>query len=66
MTKEEIKQHKKATALNKIRKLYHPLNTNLGFTYYPNEGSMMEQRDERVQLIIENLEKELKELKIKE
>ena len=63
MTKEEIKLQKKATALNAIRKLYHPLYKS-GYTYYDGEGSFGEQRDSDVQEIIKKLEKELEELKL--
>jgi len=65
MTTEELKQYKKATALNAIRKLYHP-KTKHNFTYYEGEGSMMEQISYEVKQIIETLEKELLELKQKE
>lgn len=65
MTTEELKQYKKATALNAIRKLYHP-KTKHNFTYYEGEGSMMEQISYEAKQIIETLEKELLELKQKE
>jgi len=64
MTREEIILLKKATALNAIRKLYHPL-TKHDFTYYEGEGSKMEQISFEVERIIEQLEKELLELKQK-
>jgi hypothetical protein len=64
MTREEIILHKKATALNAIRKLYHPL-TKHGYTYYEGEGSRMEQISFDVERIIKQLEKELLELKQK-
>lgn len=63
MTKDEVKLQRKATALNSIRKLYHPLNKNLGYTYYEGEGSFGEQRDAQVQRIIEDLEEDLKRMK---
>lgn len=62
MTKEELIRYKKATALNKIRKLYHP-KTKHNFTYYEGEGSRMEQISYEVKQIIETLEKELGEIK---
>ena len=64
MTKEENKQYIKATALNKIRKLYHPLTKN-HYTYHEGEGSMMEQMSYEAKKIIETLEKELIEIKEK-
>jgi hypothetical protein len=65
MTREEIILQKKATALNAIRKLYHPL-TKHGYTYYEGEGTRMEQISFDVERIIKQLEKELLELKQKE
>jgi hypothetical protein len=62
MTREEVILQKKATALNTIRKLYHPL-TKHGFTYYEGEGSRMEQISFLVERIIKQLEKDLLELK---
>jgi hypothetical protein len=64
MTREEIILQKKATALNAIRKLYHPL-TKHSYTYYEGEGSRMEQISFDVERIITQLEKELLELKKK-
>lgn len=64
MTREEIILQKKATALNAIRKLYHPL-TKDSYTYYEGEGSRMEQISFDVERIITQLEKELLELKQK-
>lgn len=64
MTKKEIILQTKATALNEIRKLYHPL-TKHNFTYYEGEGSMMEQISYETQRIIEQLERDLIELKHK-
>ena len=64
MTREEIILQKKATSLNAIRKLYHPL-TKHGYTYYEGEGSRMEQISFDVERIITQLEKELLELKQK-
>jgi hypothetical protein len=49
-------------AFNKIRKLY--VNDSFSrYTYYPGEGSHSEQRDNEVENIINNLEKEIKKLK---
>jgi len=59
MTKEEVRQQAKATAINKIRKLYNSDNIVKRYTYYPGDGSMMEQRDGEVEQIIKTLEKEL-------
>ena len=59
MTKSEIKQQKKNEALNKIRKIYHPLNQKW-YSNYQEDGSYAEQRDYEISQIIENLEKELK------
>ena len=64
MTREEVILQKKATALNAIRKLYHPL-TKHSYTYYEGEGSRMEQISFDVERIIKQLEKELLELKQK-
>jgi hypothetical protein len=64
MTREEVILQKKATALNAIRKLYHPL-TKHGYTYYEGEGSRMEQISFDVERIIKQLEKDLFELKQK-
>jgi len=64
MTTKELIQYKKATALNAIRKLYNP-KTKHNFTYYEDEGSMMEQISYEAKEIIEKLEKELLEIKQK-
>lgn len=66
MTKEEIKQQKKATALNAIRKIYHIKSITKMIDNASNsveDYSYSEQRDSMVRDIIEKLEKELKELK---
>ena len=63
MTHEENRQRIKNEALNKIRKLYHP-KTKHGYTYYEGEGSLMEQISFDVQHIIEQMEKQLSELKV--
>lgn len=62
MTQQEVKQQKKSTALNAIRKLYDPLYKH-NYTYYPGEGTFSEQRDSEVEQIIKNLEKELSKIK---
>jgi len=62
MTKTELIQYKKATALNAIRKLYHP-KTKHSFTYYEGEGSKMEQISYEVEFIVQQLEKDLEEIK---
>ena len=64
MTTEENKLRVKAEALNKIRKLYHP-KTKHGYTYYDGEGSLMEQLSFDVKDIIEQMEKQLSDLKRK-
>ena len=65
MTKEQIKLQKKATALNSIRKIYNVHNYNSGKSLRSNmwDESWAEQRDEQVKRIIEQLEKELLELR---
>ena len=63
MTHEENKQRIKNEALNKIRKLYHP-KTKHNYTYYEDEGSLMEQISFDVQHIIEQMEKQLSDLKV--
>jgi adenylate kinase len=65
MTREEVILHKKATALNAIRKIYNPHNLKSGKLMSNNswDESWVEQRDYMVKQIIEQLEKELLELK---
>jgi len=63
MTNEQVKLQKKATALNAIMKLYHPLHKH---SYYYDEGSFGEQRDRDVKQIVENLLSELDKLKQKD
>jgi hypothetical protein len=67
MTTEKLKLQKKATALNAIRKIYSPHNYNNGEGLRSNawDESWAEQRDEQVKNIIDQLEKELFELKQK-
>jgi hypothetical protein len=67
MTTEQLKLQKKATALNAIRKIYNPHNYNNGKGLRSNrwDESWAEQRDEQVKKIIDQLEKELLELKQK-
>lgn len=67
MTKQELKLQIKATALNEIRKIYNHHNYDVGKGLRSNrwDESWAEQRDEKVKEIIEKMEKDLKELKIK-
>ena len=62
MTKEQVILQKKLTALNAIRKIYHPLTKHC-YTFYDGEGSKSEQMSDDVKYIIEKLEKDLLELK---
>ena len=62
MTKNEIIQQKKNEALNKIRKIYHPLHKN-HYSNYSEDGSYREQESYWIMEIIETLEKELEALK---
>lgn len=62
MTREQVIQQKKATALNSIRKLYHPLAKPLSCCYMEGE-TQAGRREQEVGRIIEQLEKELIELK---
>jgi hypothetical protein len=64
MTRKEIILQKKATALNAIRKLYHPLAKPLSCCWQEGE-TQVGRRDEEVERIIKQLEKELLELKQK-
>jgi hypothetical protein len=64
MTREEVILQKKATTLNAIRKIYHPLS-KVQYSSYREDGSYAEQRDYMVQEIMENLERELQTLKEK-
>jgi hypothetical protein len=63
MTPSQIKAQLKATALNAILKIYHPLTKNHYFDW--TDESFGEQRDSRVREICETLEKDLKALKTK-
>ena len=67
MTTEEIRLQKKTTTLNAIRKIYNPHNYDTGKGLSSNrwDESWAEQRDEQVKRIIDQLEKELAELKQK-
>ena len=66
MTYEEIKIQKKFEALNRIRKIYYPINYDKGFgcsrNLWDNE-TWAEQRDEQVRRIINELEKDLNQIK---
>lgn len=67
MTTEQVILQKKATALNAIRKIYDPFNLKSGNLMRQNrwDESYPEQRDEQVNKIIQQMEKELLELKQK-
>jgi hypothetical protein len=65
MTPQEVKLQKKLTALNAIRKIYDPRNKNVGYSPYSSDGSWGEQRDNMIERIIKNLEKDLKVEKVK-
>ena len=61
MTKSEVRQLKKSTALNKIREI---CKDSYAFKCDPyDESSGGEQREEAIRYIIEGLEKELRNLK---
>jgi hypothetical protein len=62
MKVEEVILLKKATALNSIRRMYHPKAKPLTCCYEEGE-TQSGRRDEVVQRIINQLEKELFELK---
>lgn len=55
MTTEQVILQTKLTALNKIKKMYHPKYT----MNYDRESSYGDQRDSAISEIIENLNKEL-------
>ena len=63
MTKAEIIQQAKNTALNSIMKIYHPLYKGLSNNLW--DDSHQEQRDSRVKNIVTNLEKEIEQIKAK-
>ena len=67
MTTEQLKLQKKATALNAIRKIYNPHNYDNGKGLRNDrwDESWAEQRDDQVKNIMDQLEKELLELKQK-
>lgn len=64
MNNQQVRLQKKLTALNKIRKIYHPFS-KFSYSNYKEDGSYAEQRDYAVREIIETLEKELNFLKEK-
>jgi hypothetical protein len=65
MTINENRQRLKNEALNSIRKLYDPKFEFCGYSnYWEDDGSYREQRDSKVNRIIEKLEKDLKKLNI--
>ena len=61
MTKQEVKQQAKFTALNEIRKIYNPKHEVI-YSKYEDDGSYAEQRDSMIERIIYNLEEELKNI----
>lgn len=66
MTLQEQRQQLKATALNAIIKIYHPLNVGNKHFYSGcswEEESWAEQRDRKVSDIMERLQKDLNKLK---
>lgn len=63
MTIDQIILQKKSEALNKVRKIYHPLTKNPYSNYLSSDGTYTEQRDEWVRDIMYNLEKDIKKLK---
>lgn len=68
MTQNETRQLLKNTALNKIRKICDTScyrTNNPYYNYYAKDGSYAEQRQYDIELIINDLEKELKQLKNK-
>lgn len=67
MTNLEVRQQLKNTALNEIRKIYNP-NYKFPYDYsYIDEydESYSEQREYRIEEIIQNLERDLNKLSIK-
>jgi hypothetical protein len=62
MTPEQVRQQLKNEALNKIRKLFRP---EAKFSQHLWDGSKSEQQMERIESIIESLEKDLAALKEK-
>lgn len=63
MTKKQIKHQIKATALNKIRRIYHPQSKWEPSKF--SERSSMEQKGWEVKYIMENMEQQLEELDLK-
>lgn len=53
----------KNTAINKISKMYHPLNKR-GYDYYGDQ-SFAEQREYEIECIIKKMNKDLAALKVK-
>jgi hypothetical protein len=62
--KEKATQLAKFTALNSIKKMYHPLYKTPKYYYWDSE-TWEEYRDREVQRIVENLETELKQIREK-
>lgn len=67
MTTEQVILQKKLTALNSIKKLYNPhcYDNGVGLSSNFWDESWAEQRDDAVKRIIDQLEKDLKDLKNK-
>ena len=68
MTPDEVKIQVKATALNKIRQIYHPkykFPYSSGDWWDDESPSCAEQREKCVRDIIEQLERDLRKLKKK-
>jgi len=63
MTKDEIIQQKKNEALKSIRRILHPKTKNI-YDHYCNE-SYSEQRESMIRCIIEQLEIDIKLIKLK-
>jgi hypothetical protein len=64
MTKSEVRQQIKLTALNQIRKIYNP-KYRFPYQTVGDYESFAEQREWKIKYIIEGMEKELAELEEK-
>lgn len=65
MTYTENRQRIKSEALNAIAKIYNSKTKNPYSIYFTEDGSHADQRDSWCHEIIENMHKELRELKLK-
>lgn len=65
MTLNENRQRIKNEAPNKIRKMYHP-KYKFPYSQYQEDGSGSEQKEDRIRMIIKNMERELEKSKAKE